>query len=599
MSQWDPTTYKYVRYGTGAASFDPQAFTRVDIKSSGFLVNGVAAANPSGRTYAQEMANFANWYAFYRTRILSMKAASGIAFSALDQNSRVGFHTLWENSTLFTNVKDFTTANKQAWLTNAYKVIPNDGTPLPDAMWRVGELFAGNLAGSGVVGRDGSARSGHRKVPAELPSAVDRRLLECDLLLRIARQRRPDGAFAREPPGRDRLHARKQLPAALLRGLDRDQQQPRRSRDVLLDSRPRAAIADKVKDSVAPWQHVNVYGLSIGARGTISYPNGINAITSGTANWPPATGAGGPEAVDDLWHSAINSRGKYFNANNAQQLAESIVSALADFTDQSGTGTAVGIGGAQLSVTNQYAYKTSYEAGIWGDVKKYALDLGTGVLPSDANGDPINAPLWSAAPQLDLQAAVSGPVNGWDTQRRIVTINDATGAAVPFRLANLSAAQQASLNSGWSMVASPPTPQAVLNFLRGDKSNEGINTTSFRTRSHLLGDIVYSAAVPVGAPSGPYADSGATGSPNPGYNAFKAAKANRTPMVYVGSNDGMLHAIVDDAGNGGKEAWAYVPKAMFSGGDPNDSAHTPSPTSSSVRSRFAAAASRSIRTSST
>ena len=40
----------------------------------------------------------------------------------------------------------------------------------------------------------------------------------------------------------------------------------------------------------------------------------------------------------------------------------------------------MGLGGAQLSVTNQYAYKTSYEAGIWGDVKKYAIDLGT--LPS-------------------------------------------------------------------------------------------------------------------------------------------------------------------------------------------------------------------------
>ncbi len=70
------------------------------------------------------MTNFANWYAFYRTRILSMKAASGIAFSALDQNSRVGFHTLWENGTLFTNVKDFTSANKQTWLTNVYKVDP-------------------------------------------------------------------------------------------------------------------------------------------------------------------------------------------------------------------------------------------------------------------------------------------------------------------------------------------------------------------------------------------------------------------------------------------------------------------------------------------
>jgi len=339
----------------------------------------------------------------------------------------------------------------------------------------------------------------------------------------------------------------------------------------------RPSIADKVKDSSAPWQHVNTYGLSIGARGTISYPNGINAIASGTATWPPATGAGGPEAVDDLWHASINSRGKFFNANNAQQLAESIVAALADFTDQSGTGTAVGMGGAQLSVTNQYAYKTSYEAGLWGDVKKYAIDLNTGVLPLDANGNPANPPLWSAATQLDAQAAVSGSVNGWDTQRRIVTINDSTGTAVPFRLTNLSTAQQSSLTAGWSIAAAQPTAQQVLNFLRGDKSNEGINTTSLRPRSHILGDIVYSGAVPVGAPSGPYADTGVAGSPNPGYNAFKSAKALRTPMVYVGSNDGMMHAFVDNGTNGGKEAWAYIPRVLFNGGDPNDTAHTPSP----------------------
>ncbi len=228
-------------------------------------------------------------------------------------------------------------------------------------------------------------------------------------------------------------------------------------------------------------------------------------------------------------------------------------------------------------MTNQYAYKTSYEAGIWGDVKKYAIDISTGVLPVDANGNPLNAPLWSAAAQLDAQAAVSGAVNGWDTQRRIVTLNDATQTAVPFRLASLSAAQQASLTSGWSAVSPQPAAQAVLNFLRGDKSNEGINTTSFRTRSHILGDIVYSAAVPVGAPEAPFLDTGTAGSPNPGYGAFKASKALRTPMVYVGSNDGMLHAFSDSVANGGQEAWAYIPAALFGGGDPNDTAHTPAP----------------------
>jgi type IV pilus assembly protein PilY1 len=159
-----------------------------------------------------------------------------------------------------------------------------------------------------------------------------------------------------------------------------------------------------------------------------------------------------------------------------------------------------------------------------------------------------------------------------------VTINDSTSAAVPFRLANLSATQQSSLSAGWSAVVTPPpTSQAVLNFLRGDKSNEGINTGSFRTRAHLLGDIVYSGAVPVAAPNAPYLDTGTTGSPNPGYNTFKSTKASRTPAVYVGGNDGMLHAFDDSVANGGKETWAFIPAALFNGADPNDTAHTPTP----------------------
>jgi type IV pilus assembly protein PilY1 len=117
----------------------------------------------------------------------------------------------------------------------------------------------------------------------------------------------------------------------------------------------------------------------------------------------------------------------------------------------------------------------------------------------------------------------------------------------------------------------------VLDWLRGDQSDEGVGTRNFRIRTHILGDIVYSSAVPVGAPNAPYLDTGTAGSPNPGYNAFKAAKASRAPTVYVGSNDGMLHAFDDTAAYGGQETWAYVPMALFSSGDPNDTAHTASP----------------------
>jgi type IV pilus assembly protein PilY1 len=339
----------------------------------------------------------------------------------------------------------------------------------------------------------------------------------------------------------------------------------------------RPGLPDKVNDTIAPWQHVSFYGLSIGAQGSVPYPTGIDAITAGTRNWPltksgsPAQfiANAGPDAIDDLWHAAVNSGGKFFNAGNPQELAASIVSALSDFTGQAGTGTAVGIAGAQFSATKTFGYRTSYETGWWGDIKKYALDPNTGALPLNSAGNPANPPLWSAATSTDAQFAG----DGWNLNRRIVTINDASNTVVPFRTSSLSPSQQTSLNVGWQLVTPMPTADAVLNYLRGDKSNEGVSATNFRVRTHLLGDIVYSGAVPVGAPGQPYDDTG-----NPGYSAFVAAQKTRTPMVYVGANDGMLHAFNDSTtADAGTEVWAYVPKALFSNGDPNDSTHTASP----------------------
>ena len=284
-SQWDPTTYKYVRYGTGAANVRSASLHARRHQVGGIPRQRVAAANPSGRTYAQEMANFANWYAFYRTRIQSMKAASGIAFSALDQNSRVGFHTLWENSTLFTNVKDFTSANKQTWLTNVYKVNPNGGTPLPDAMWRVGELFAGNLAGSGLPGATDPLDPVTGKCQPNFHLLSTDGYWNSTSVLRVARQRRPDRARPCQPSWRDRIHARLDLRAPLLRGADRDEQQPRPiSRCTTGSATFVRASPTRSRTPSRRGSTSRTYGLSIGARGTISYPNGINAITSGTAN---------------------------------------------------------------------------------------------------------------------------------------------------------------------------------------------------------------------------------------------------------------------------------------------------------------------------
>jgi type IV pilus assembly protein PilY1 len=82
-----------------------------------------------------------------------MKSAAGLAFLALSEdNARVGFHTLWENDVdkgnLFLNVKPFDATQKTSWFNRLYGVVPTGQTPLPDAVYRVGEYFA-NSGNSG------------------------------------------------------------------------------------------------------------------------------------------------------------------------------------------------------------------------------------------------------------------------------------------------------------------------------------------------------------------------------------------------------------------------------------------------------------------
>ena len=569
--RWDETTNRYVRYGTDATkAFDPAAFTRVDIVPT-------RSVYPSGRTYAQEMANFAKWYAFHRNRILAMKTAGGVAFSALtDENARVGLHTLrfgWDfgygsyipngnlNGNAFLNVADFNIANKTTWFNTFYGLKVGGGTPLPDALYRIGEYFS-NSGSSGlpnavdpldpVTGRCQQnyhllSTDGYWNLPLSNANVGDRDRTVPGTLPGPVPDLTPGSPFPRPyyegPPSSNNSLA--------------DLAMYYWVRDI------RPGLPDNVKDTIAPWQHVTLYSLAIGAQGNVVYPTGIDAITAGQADWPEPKGIERPDSIDDLWHAAVNARGRFFNPSNSQQLGESIVAALADFTAQSGTGTAVGIAGAQFSSSRRYGYRTSYETGSWGDVKKYLLDPATGALPVKVDGNPLNDPLWSAATQLDAQVLGTG----WDTNRRIVTINDESNVPVAFRSAEaLSANQRNALNGGWAAVTPTPTAQAVLDYLRGDRSNEGDGTANFRVRTHMLGDIVYSGAVPVGAPAQPYDETG-----NPGYPAFAAAKSTRTPMVYVGANDGMLHALVDSSTiDGGKEAWAYIPKALFSATNPND-----------------------------
>ena len=131
----------------------------------------------------------------------------------------------------------------------------------------------------------------------------------------------------------------------------------------------------------------------------------------------------------------------------------------------------------------------------------------------------------------------------YSTGRFIATMKD-TGAAIPFLSASMSAAQQASLAA--IIQGTAYTSDNIVNFLRGDRSNEG--STALRQRSSVLGDIIHSR--PYYVDDATYFDGTTNPSPN--------------PTIFVGANDGMLHAInATNTASGGSERWAYVPSMLL------------------------------------
>jgi type IV pilus assembly protein PilY1 len=147
------------------------------------------------------------------------------------------------------------------------------------------------------------------------------------------------------------------------------------------------------------------------------------------------------------------------------------------------------------------------------------------------------------------------------TTRQIITVNSA-GAAVPFVWGSLDTTRQAELQP--TDPAADLRGSARLDWIRGDQSNEFPNGFDFRARTTLLGDIINSAPAYVGAPTFRYPDT-LESAP---YSAFRTAHLNRQHMVYVGGNDGMLHAFYSDDDNAAgtgvvEEQFAFVPGSVF------------------------------------
>lgn len=248
-------------------------------------------------------------------------------------------------------------------------------------------------------------------------------------------------------------------------------------------------------------------------------------------------------------NGTFNLPDNYFVANSPDAMLASLKDAFnAILTSKlNGSSASAGSSGGNLVAGNtQVGFVPSYNGKNWsGDLKAYQLQLNSSnVLQTTEK--------WSAQALLDTLVGN----NGWNSQRRIVSgkwTSPATFQAINFRFNDLSTAQQTALG------ATGASASDVLNFLRGDRSKEG---SGLRTRAHVLGDIVGSQPI--------YVQDGHPAMENvalPGYQTFRKTLTSRAPMVYVGANDGMLHAFNGAAsgGNAGREEWAYVPSDLYEG----------------------------------
>lgn len=128
-------------------------------------------------------------------------------------------------------------------------------------------------------------------------------------------------------------------------------------------------------------------------------------------------------------------------------------------------------------------------------------------------------------------------------------------STVEFLWEKLSDSQKTALNTSPATKKQDGLGAKRVAYLRGNRTLEiGRPEGIFRERTSILGDIVNSTPVYAGEPSLRVIGDG--------YREFQEQYSSRPRTIYVGANDGMLHAFSDDDGT---ELFAYVPNALISG----------------------------------
>ncbi|MDE2598856.1 MAG: hypothetical protein KGL40_04460 [Rhodocyclaceae bacterium] len=335
-------------------------------------------------------------------------------------------------------------------------------------------------------------------------------------------------------------------------------------------------------------------------------------VTGNPVVWPDPILNTEEERIDDLWHAAVNGRGTYFSAKDPDSIVQGFTNTLNSIAAKVGAGSAAATSTLNPVAGDNTAYVASYTTMKWqGNLEARSINLTTGavsetaswcaenVLPSNCispstieadnsnqalsyncvtpnasscNGGTMRVDGSCAVPiATTCSGTMTARVSPLSDTRTIYKANAAGTALESFTYSNLSPTQQGYFGEAYltgklsQLPDYSPTQKALalgvnfVNYIRGQTGYEdrGSNVTDGRTklyrfREAVLGDITESQPVYLGKPFFNYADNG--------YAAFVTAQTNRAKTVFVGANDGMLHAF---NGDNGQERWAFVPSAVM------------------------------------
>lgn len=262
-------------------------------------------------------------------------------------------------------------------------------------------------------------------------------------------------------------------------------------------------------------------------------------------------------ALDEMARRGGAYTGAFIGRDSAG-LTNAFNTIVGNISDKFGAGAAVALNTGSLTAESKL-FQAKFNSTDWtGNLVAFAIN---------ADGT-VGAP----AP---TDAATQLKAKNWDTGRNILTYKPSAALnarGIRFRWpANPAAPTASELDTSQTAAINRDAGGTTdglgaerLAYLRGDAANEVRNclptpclTSKFRNRPATpLGDIVNSAPNFVAAPAFGYANDF---EPQP-YSAFVTTHRNRTPVVYVGANDGMLHAFNAQTL---EEIFAYVPAALY------------------------------------